>query len=172
VLIGGVAQGTASITPNRITLTLPASLAAGPQTAQVMQPLALGVTPLPHPGTGSASGVAAFVVTPVIAPGAAPGSFAVSVQAAGSPPGREVVVKLIPTVRAGQHAVLQMLPQANPAAGWLFDGGTLRADSDTLTIPIPGLPPGTYLVRVLIDGAQTQLVPGAGGAPVAPSVTV
>ena len=46
-------------------------------------------------------------------------------------------------------------------AGQMFDGGTLQADSDTLTIPIPGLPTGTYLVRVLIDGAESPLVPVA-----------
>jgi hypothetical protein len=45
VLIGGIAQTPAAIGPTRITLTLPGGLAAGTQTAQVMQPLLLGVPP-------------------------------------------------------------------------------------------------------------------------------
>src|SRR6202035_5263167 len=45
-----------------------ADLAAGAQTAQVMQPLALGAPPIPHSGTGSVSGIAAFVISPAIAP--------------------------------------------------------------------------------------------------------
>lgn len=173
VLINGATVGAASITATRITLTLPPGLAAGPQTAQIMQPMGLGVPPVPHAGTGSASGIAAFVLQPQIAPGAAAGSYAISVQAAGgSPPGLELVVTIIPTVLTGQRVLLQLLPLGAPGAGRLFDGGTLTADSDTVIVPIPGLPSGSYVVRALIDGAESPVVVGAGGAPVAPSITI
>ena len=174
VLINNAAVGTASIAPHRITLTLPSGLAAGPQTAQVMQPVALGVPPVPHTGTGSASGIAAFVLQPMIAPGATPGSYAVSVQpSAGSPPGLNIVVSVIPTALTGQQVVLQLLPQTSPpTAGQLFSGGTLTADSNTLTIAVPSLASGTYIARVLIDGAESPVVLGSGGVPVAPSITV
>jgi hypothetical protein len=165
VLIGGVAQTPASISHHRITLALPAGLAAGPQTAQVLQPLMLGVPPVLHPNTGSASGIAAFVLNPVIAPGPTNG-FAIGTGIAGSPPGPALFITIIPTVRAGQRAVLQMLPQANPAEAELFDGGVQPADTDIVTFPIPGLPPGTYMVRVLIDGAESPLVP------IAPTITI
>jgi hypothetical protein len=73
----------------------------------------------------------------------------------------------------GQQVVLQLLPQASPpTAGQLFSGGTLTADSNTLTIAVPGLASGTYIVRVLIDGAESPVVLGSGGVPVAPSITV
>jgi len=72
----------------------------------------------------------------------------------------------------GQRVLLQLLPLGSPGAGRLFDGGTLAADSNTVTIPIPGLPSGSYVARVLIDGAESPVVLGAGGAPVAPSITI
>jgi Pvc16 N-terminal domain/IPT/TIG domain len=174
VLIDGIAQTPASITPGSITLTLPGGLAAGAQTAQVMQPLMLGMPPVLHPGTGATSGIAAFVLSPMIAPGSPPGSYAISVVPGfGSPPGPAIEVSVIPAVQTGQRAVLQLLPLASPASGArLFDGGTQTASSGTLTIPILDLPSGTYAVRVLVDGAQSPLVLGAGGVPAAPLITV
>jgi hypothetical protein len=173
VLIDGATQPPASIAPTRITLTLPAGLAAGPQTAQVMQPLSLGVPPVPHAGTGAASGLAAFVLNPSIAPGGAPGTYAITVlPPSGTPPAQSIRLTVLPTVRKGQRAVLQMLPATSPAAGFLFDGGTLTADADVLTIPIPGLAAGAYIVRILVDGAESPVVLGPGDVPTAPSVTV
>jgi hypothetical protein len=169
VLISGATQMPAAIGPTRITLTLPAGLAAGPQTAQVMQPLLLGVPPVLHPSTGSASGIATFVLNPTIAAGSPPGAYAISVESGvGSPPGTAIVVTVIPTVRVGQRVLLQLLPQASPpTAPRLFDGGTLTADSATVTFAVPDLPSGTYLVRILVDGAESPLT----GTP-PPSVSV
>jgi len=172
VLIGGAAQTPATIGPTRITLTLPGGLKAGPQTAQVMQPLLLGKPAVLHPGTGGASGIATFVLNPMIAPGSPPSTYAISVEhGVGSPPGTAIAVTIIPTVQAGQRALLQLLPQASPpAAALLFDSGTLTEDSNTVTFPVPDLLAGNYLVRVLVDGAESPLTPGAGG--VLPSVSV
>ena len=166
VLIGGTPQITASIAPNRITLPLPPGLAAGPQTAQVLQPLMLGVPPVLHPGTGTTSGIAAFVLNPVIAPAATPSGFAIVPQTSGSPPGPALAITVLPKVLAGQRALLQMLPSAGAGVGQLFDGGTIPSDTDTVVFPIPGLPSGTYVVRVLIDGAESPLTP------VAPTINI
>lgn len=174
VIVGGIAQAPAAIAPTSITLVLPSGLAAGPQTVQVIQPLMLGVPPVLHPGTGGTSGIAVFVLSPTIAQGSPPGSYQISVNPLyGSPPGPAVVVTVVPTVQAGQRVLLQLLPQASPpASSMLFDGGTLTADSDTVTIPVPGIAPGTYVARVLVDGAESPLVTGPGGIPVAPLVTI
>lgn len=173
VLISGITQPPATITANRITLALPAGLSAGAQTAQVLQPVSLGSPPVSHPGTGSASNLAAFVLNPMIAAAGSPGGYAITVLPGyGSPPGLALHVTLVPVVQAGQRAVLQMLPQGAPANGQLFDGGTLTEASDTVTFPITGLAPGNYIVRVLIDGAETPVIPGPGGVPVEPLVTV
>ncbi len=166
VLISGAAQTPSAIASTRITVTLPAGLAAGPQTAQVLQPVVLGVPPILHSGTGVASGIAAFVLNPFIAPGNAPGSFAITVlPQEGSPPGPGIAVTIVPTVQAGQRALLYLVPQGGVAPGLLFDGGTLTTPTDTVTFSTPDLPSGTYVVSVLVDGAQSPITPGPSGPP-------
>jgi hypothetical protein len=155
VLINGAVQTATTITPTRITLALPSSLQAGAQTAQIMQPLSLGVPPVLHSGTGVASSIAAFVLLPAITPGS------VSVK-----PGPALALTVTPQVQAGQRVVLQLTSQATPATTRLFDGGTLTAPSAALSIPIPGLGAGNYFVQVLVDGASSP------PAPAAPAVTV
>jgi hypothetical protein len=171
VLINGVTQPPSVITPTRITLTLPGTLAAGPQTAQVMQPVVLGAPPVSHPGTGVASSIAAFVLSPQIAPGGAPGSFAVTVVGnVGSPPGPGISVTVVPTVQPGQSAMLYLVPQVNTASARLFDAGAVAAATDTLTFATPDLAGGTYVVSIVIDGAQSPVLAGPAGPP--PTVTV
>jgi hypothetical protein len=171
VLINGTAQLPSVITPTRITLTLPPGLSAGPQTAQVLQPVVIGTPPVSHPGTGAASGVAAFVLNPYIAPGSPPGTYEITVlHHEGSPPGPGVAVTVVPTVQTGQHAFLQLIPQSGMAPGLLFDGGTVTAPTDTLIFSTPNLPSDTYIVSVLIDGAQSPVTTGPGGPP--PIITV
>jgi hypothetical protein len=173
VQVSSITQPPATITASQITLALPAGLAAGVQTAQVLQPVILGSPPVLHPGTGAASAPAAFVLSPMIAPGGTPGTYAVSVLSHwGSPPGPALQVQVIPMVQQGQRAVLQMLPQATPANGQLFDGGTVASATDTLVFPIAGLAHGTYFVRVLIDGAMSPMTTGPGGVPNGPSIAV
>jgi hypothetical protein len=172
VLIGGINTPPGSIGPGRITAALPGGLKIGPQTAQVIQPLPLGSPPVSHPGTGSTSNLAAFVLNPMFAADS-PGGLAITVLPNfGSPPGPAVQVRLVPAVQPGQRAVLQMLPQAAPTTYQLFDGRTLISATDTLDFPIGGQTNGTYIVRVLVDGAETPFVLGPGGVPIGPTVTV
>jgi hypothetical protein len=174
VVIGGVTQAPALIQPTAITLTLSSGLAAGQQTAQVMQPAVLGVPPVPHPGTGAMSGIATFVLSPMIAPSSPPGGWAIGVeQGVGSPPGPAIVATVIPTARKGQRVLLQLLPRASPPAGTiLLDGGVLSADDDTLTFPASTVPSGEYLAQVLVDGAISALATGPGGVPTGPLVSL
>jgi hypothetical protein len=165
VLIGGKAQTPSAIGPTRIIVALPPGLAARAQTAQVVQSLALDKPPIPHPGVGFRSAVAAFVLHPVVVSATAEAHV-------GSPPGEAITVKVDPVVRAGQRALLQLIAIAQPEVTQIFDGGTIAGDTDTLTFAVPGLASGTYLVRVLIDGAESPLEFDPSGVPVAPSLTV
>jgi hypothetical protein len=170
ILIDGKPVAPTLISPIRITLTLPADLAAGPRTAQIMLPLMLGHPPVLHPGTGDASGVFAFVVAPVIAPGSLPGSYAIQmVSRPGSPPTQAIEVKVVSKVQPGQRVML-LLTQTNPPFSRLVDGGAPSAATNTLDFGAPAVPPGTYLVQVLVDGAPSALVAGAGGVPIAPTI--
>jgi hypothetical protein len=57
---------------------------------------------------------------------------------------------------------------------FLFDAGPISNVSDTLsfTLTLQGgsVQPGQYFVRVRIDGAESPLDVGSGGAPVGPVV--
>jgi Pvc16 N-terminal domain len=165
VVIGGIAQTPSGVGPTRITVALPSGLAAGAQTAQITQSLALGRPAVPHPGAGFRSAIAAFVLHPVIL-------SAVAEAHVLSPPGEAVEVKLDPAVLAGQRVALQLLPIAQPTTGQLFNAEAIAGDTDTLTIATPGLASGTYLVRVFVDGADSALELDPSGAPIAPTITV
>ena len=172
VLIGSIAQAPSAVSPTRLTVTLPTGLAAGAQSAQVVQSLVLGRPPVPHAGAGFRSGIAAFVLHPLIQRGSPPGSYAIAVAFnLGSPPGPAIIIQVEPLVRAGQRSLLQLLSLADPTTGQLFDGGTMANDTDTLTFPVLGLASGSYLVRVLIDGAESPLELDPSGVPIAPSIT-
>jgi hypothetical protein len=173
VTIGGIAQTPSSVGPTRITIALPPGLAAGAQTVQVVQSLSLGRPPVPHPGAGFESGIAAFVLHPVIQPSSPPGVYAITVEFnVGSPPGPAIEVLVDPVVRTGQRALLQLLSMAEPSTTQLFDGGTISGDTNTLTFATPGLTSGTYLVRILVDGAESPLELDPSGAPIAPTIMV
>jgi len=163
VLINGVAQTPSVVTATAITLTLPSGLFAGPQTAQIRQPVVIGTPAVLHPGTGVASGLAAFVLNPVI-------SAVTALSDWGSPPGPAIAVTVAPQAQAGQSVDLFLVPQSAATGAQEFDGGILAAPSDTLIFATPGLPSGTYVVSVFVDGAQSPLQPGPGGPP--PTVTV
>jgi hypothetical protein len=165
VLVGGMAVNPAGLSATRITVALPPGLAAGAQPAQVVQSLLLGAPPFPHPGAGFASGVAAFVLHPVVVSATAQANV-------GSPPGEAIIATVEPTVRAGQRALLHLISMAQPEVAQLFDGGIVTADTGTLTFAVPGVASGAYLVRVLIDGAESALILDPSGTPVAPSVIV
>jgi hypothetical protein len=168
VMIGGGSVAPALVSANKILLILPAGLAAGVQTAQVRQPASLGAPPLPHPGVGPISPVFPFMLAPSIAPSSPPSSIRL-VTTPGSPPGHAIEVDVIPTARAGQRALV-LLSQSAPPTSRLIDGGTLPADADTLSFPLPPIASGTYFVQILVDGAQSALVTGPGGTPVGPTI--
>ena len=162
----------ASFTSNtRVVVTLPGSLAAGPQTVRVVQPLKLGVPPVLHQA-GMQSDIATFVLHPQIRPSGAPGGFAiVGRRNFGSPPEDVIEVKVNPFVRAGQSAALQLADVNQPATIHLFTAEPPTQDSDTIQFPVPGLSNGNYLARVLIDGAASPYSLDPSGTPVAPAIT-
>jgi len=163
VLINGATQTPSVITSTAITLTLPSGLAAGPQTAQVKQPVVIGTPAVLHPGAGVSSGLAAFVLNPLI-------STVSLLSDWGSPPGPAISVTVAPPVQAGQSVDLYLVPQSAAVGAQEFDGGILTAASDTLIFATPDLPSGAYVVSVFVDQAQSPLLPGPGGPP--PTITV
>ena len=155
-----VTPAAADLGTERITIGLPPGLRAGVQGVQVIHRLPLGDPPVPH--GGSASNVCAFVLRPTLvsidpANEAADGDGLVSA---------DVTVELDPEVGRDQRVVLFLneiaAPDTRAPFAYSFPAPA-RTDLDapatsaTLVVPITGVEPGRYLVRVQVDGAESPI---------------
>jgi Pvc16 N-terminal domain/IPT/TIG domain len=139
----GALVDPSAITDNSIVATPPATLPAGVNSVQVVQQIALGTQGVAH--NGFESNVAPFVLAPQITT-----PQPISVQRGNTltlsinPPGGRVQ-------RASLILAERSIPiQARPATG--------PDTTPTLDFPIPpDFPPGSYTVRIQIDGALSAL---------------
>ena len=132
------------ITARQITLALPAALPAGVRTAQVIHDFDFGTATEPH--RGFESNVAPFILQPAITtPLPVTVARGATLTLALNPPvGREQQVALL----AGENAIpLPTRPPTDPPT----------ASSFGFAIPA-GFPPGTSLLRVRVDGAESALI--------------
>jgi hypothetical protein len=146
----------------RVPLTVPpfpaGSLRAGVQGGSVVHPLMLGAPPVEH--AGFESNVAAFVLRP-------------RVMAVAAPDSTHVNVTVNPELKTGQRAVLllnRVLP--GPPGAHVFTNRSAPADTATPGFVIAGVSPGTYFVRVQIDGAESPVDLDAGSPTFGPTVTI
>jgi Pvc16 N-terminal domain/IPT/TIG domain len=128
-----------------IVLRMPAGVMAGVQTVQVVHPLNLRTSQEPHKGFQSNLGV--FILTPKIgtityAPLPAP-TVTITVQPAVGP-------------RQRVDLALNSLPGA-PQQAFSFSSTGRAVATSTIALPIKGVPAGTYIVRLSVDGAATAL---------------
>lgn len=167
--------GETEVVPDQMTDTqliapLPSTLRAGIQAVQVVHRLQIGTPPTPHRGVES--NVAAFVLHPIVTATAGPrdGDGNVTFTITLTPPvGKQQRVVLLldetpPPVNRSPLSFAFALP-ARPAA--LPPNDT----DDVLTFTTASVPAGTYLVRVQVDGAESQL-DMSGGVFSGPTVTV
>jgi Pvc16 N-terminal domain len=173
VLVGGTNLMPApNASATSLTITLPATLAAGAQTAQVVQQPLLGSPPVAH-GGGVQSMPAPFVLSPLIRHSGSPPVYQIAVAIdTGSPPADTVTVSLDPAVQTGQRSVLALLPQAPGALPTLFDGGTATAPTNTVVFTIGFPPAGNYFVQVIVAGAESPLDTDASGLATGPVITL
>jgi hypothetical protein len=137
-----------------ITLTLPATVKAGVQGVQVIQPAMIGSPETEHAGVQSS--LAAFVLCPQI-----------NVKPDNSPDitvsASEVTVKVTPAVAKTQSAnlLLNELNAPNTRAPRFYslewENAAPGDETDTLVFPITAVTAGVYLVRVQVDGADSPL---------------
>lgn len=130
----------------QLNLALTSALHAGVKSLQVLQKLDMGTPAATH--RGFESNVGSFVLCPTV-------SSATGVAVAG---GTDVTVNLVPNIGIGQRAVLLLnsIPPAVPAA-YASTSVVATADAPSIVINIANVPTGTYLVRVQVDGAESQL---------------
>lgn len=154
ILLDGVAFTPAAdaISEGEIRLAVPAGLPAGVRAVQVTSELDLGTPPKPH--RGFESNVAAFLLHPTITvPAHADGEVAV-----GFAPkvGRRQRVRLslaetpVPTDRAARGYTLAA-PENNGITA------PAQEDTDTISFALDEVVPGSYLVRAVVDGADSEL---------------
>ena len=163
VRVGGndIPPASTTFSDEEIRAPLPSGLAAGVQGLQVVQPVAMGTPPVAHRGVES--DVAAFVLHPRIPNVVNKIAVAGLTTNADGTRSADVTVKLEPVVRAGQHALL-LLNEAtatNPAS-FSVAADVPAADVAQIVFHVKRVKPGTYLVRVQVDGAETTLETTAG----------
>ena len=132
-----------SVSDRQIEVTLPTTLSAGVNAVRVVHELQLGSPPTPH--RGAESNLGAFVLVPVIS------SPAPLTAARGS----ALSLTFTPLVSRSQHVSILVgdteITVAARAPG--------SAPVSQLDFPIPaGLAPGTYLLRLRVDGAESGLM--------------
>jgi hypothetical protein len=187
VNIGGieVTPGDADISDTQIIAAVPAALSAGIQGVQVIHRRLLGEPPTPHRGVES--NVAAFVLRPRIVE---PVGIS-ALQGSGSGlRSANLDLTVDPAIGDTQRVVLLMnefIPLASPPSAVPTESYSFIAPirtslqsppagppgtSVTIGIPISGVKPGSYLVRIQVDGAESPLGADAGGQYVSPRVTI
>jgi hypothetical protein len=142
VLVGGEPVAPDSLTDRRITLTAPADRKAGLQSVQVNHRLALGQPPVPH--RGFESNVAAFMLAPRLT---APVPTTVA-RGAGLALTFEPLVGRTQRLSAliGDQEIV--IPPATI--------GDTPVNAMTFLVPAD-FPTGTFLMRLRVDGAESQL---------------
>jgi Pvc16 N-terminal domain len=175
VVIGGeqVYPAAANITPTQIVAQIPSDLLAGTQSVRVVQPVELGSPPTDHNGVSSQT--AAFVLQPVIE------NIAVTTGISNTTgkPVDLITLTVDPPVGTTQE-VLLLLNQisqpasppptplaysfvADPSYSLLSPPPSPPPPSTTVSVPYSGVTPGTYLVRIQVDGAQSLLTADSNG---------
>jgi hypothetical protein len=143
VLVSGTPLTPDSLTDRRIELTIPADRKAGFQSVQVNHRLALGQPPVPH--RGFESNVAAFILAPRLT-GTVPTTVA---RGAG------LALTFAPTVGRTQR-LSALIGDREIVVPPATIGDT---PVGAMTFPVPGdFPTGTFLLRLRVDGAESQLV--------------
>ncbi len=182
VRIGGSEQtlDPQNISNEEINLPVPSGLRAGVQSVQLVQPMEMGVPPVAH--AGFESNAAPFILHPTI-------KVAVSDAIGKTKDGTKlfsatITVKFTPKVGRTQRVMLLLneiseSPAEDPRPSYSFpapkdNGITAPEASDTAAIafPVTGVARGAYLVRVQVDGAQSQPLSDAKGGYVGPKVTI
>jgi hypothetical protein len=157
-------------TGTRLVVPLPASVTAGVRGVQVVHPRLVGTPPVERGGAESQA-------APILVRPAVTGPVTTAPGAAGAV---DVTVPLMPPVGRRQHVVLTLNEHHPPGdttgRAYAFVAPPLDpaapAPADAVTVPVTGVTPGEYLVRVQVDGAESILTAGADGRYDQPRVSI
>lgn len=149
VVIDGQDVPTESVTDSQITLIVPNTVSGGLHGIQVVHQHLMGDPPTEH--RGGASNLESFVLSPTIT-----GPLAIV--------GGKLTIPVEPPITATQRTVVLLnkivVGPVGPDKAYSFAAPTPAPNSppvSTISVPIPGVTPGTYLVRIQVDGAESPL---------------
>lgn len=166
VEIDGAPVPTTEVRANRIGLTLPSDLSAGPHGIQVRHGVDIGAPGVQRMVFGSNLGT--FAVQPLISQTG--GSYDITlsdVQGTGlAPRSATATIDVAPVVRPGQTVTLELLTPAGVA--YTFMAPPRPGDTAQLVFAISGVAAGDYLFRIRVDGAESPLELDANRTPIAP----
>jgi Pvc16 N-terminal domain len=148
----------------QISVLLPPNLQAGVYGVQVVH-LKMPVFGMSHQEV--TSNVAAFVLHPTI-------TAIANIQGQGSDSrSGEITLYFNPKVGKMQQVVLLLNKVSNYARERYSFAAALRTDdTDAITIPVENIQPGTYFVRVQVDGAESPLSKNPAGEYKEPQVII
>lgn len=151
------------VSDTEVLIDVPPSVRAGLSGVRIEHRRLLGDPPSER--LAGSSGIAPLVIRPTIRPGGGGHLVAYTPPATSNDPGSLQVV-VDPPVGRRQRVVILLTsttPAAEqPPASFSYpapsrDDPTGPDETNTLTVPVPGLPADTYLVRVQVDGADSPL---------------
>jgi len=155
VRIGGndITPAPQDISNTQIDVQLPPDLSAGVQTALVIQQTLMGNPAVPH--AGFASNPMPFILRPTII------QFQKNnVQIVNGLVTADIQVQVNPAIGTKQQVSLLLINQNASGPGpssYSFLAALLTATSNTVTVPISGVKAANYLVRIIVDGAESVL---------------
>ncbi|NCD71683.1 DUF4255 domain-containing protein [Mucilaginibacter agri] len=159
------------VAETQITFKLPNGLNAGVHEMQIVHPALIGSPPAAHAGVSSAAEV--FSLSPVIT-----NTQVIGVTGAGDAPRSATVkFKINPPVSNGQSLILLM--NQSDGTGHSYSFPLIKPDLlsppefiENIAIDISGVKSGNYLLRVMVDGAESQLNNNSAGQYVSPAVHI
>lgn len=172
-LVGDIETTPEEVGGSEVTLSIPTRLQAGTRTVRIVHRSPAGAVP----AWSAESNAEAFELRPHIT-----SASVANVQGSGDGPrSANVTVRLRPEVGKAQSATLLLderyPPADRPPRSYAFDAPprTEPAAPETsvsLTVPVGGLAPGQYLVRVRVDGAESLLSAVSSGKYSTPKVEI
>ncbi len=176
VLVGGTeVTNFEELSNTQIILSIPAGLGAGARAVRVVHRTMMGTPPTPH------GGVESNAVTFELRPRITAAVSVTNLEGSGDQPrSGDVTVRLDPEVGRTQRVTLllneRQPPGGRPPRSYGFEAPPRRpTDPETsapITIPISGVTPGRYLVRVRVDGAESLLERDSSGEYGSPEVEI
>ncbi|MBW4599427.1 MAG: DUF4255 domain-containing protein [Calothrix sp. FI2-JRJ7] len=163
------------IQAGQVSLLVPPDLRAGVQSVQVVHQ---NMRRTEHANCNLIeSNVAAFVLHPKITVETlhvtSPQHVTSEQDNEGNLRSGEITVKCTPKVGKDQRIILLLnqISSENPVF-YSFPIDTRAEDTDTISIAFQNVKPGVYLVRVIIDGAESQLYKNKNGEYDSPNITI